>query len=134
MIEWHEKDVLAKEALFFSEFKGTDIVPEFKIEVKGNAYVLKTHKYPYTWGEYSETHDMTKYKPRLAELISKIHDRGILHLDLHSENIVIDPSKDDIRIIDFGESLTMADLGIEPDDISGVIDKCKKIDYDILTE
>lgn len=45
-------------------------------------------------------------KQRITQMIDTLHDAGIVHGDLHRENIVIDTEADgaitDIKIIDFG--------------------------------
>jgi tRNA A-37 threonylcarbamoyl transferase component Bud32 len=46
---------------------------------------------------------------KVGESISKMHDAGVTHRDLHMNNIFVD-KKGNVKIIDFGESLLVKDL------------------------
>lgn len=46
-------------------------------------------------------------------IISKMHQLGIIHGDLHSANIVVSADMDDVRIIDFGYSTYIKSLDDE---------------------
>ncbi len=48
--------------------------------------------------------DVKLYDKEIALQIQKLHNMGILHDDLHGNNIVINPENGDVKIIDFGNS------------------------------
>ncbi len=91
---------------------GADILPPFFIE---NGY-LYTKAYPMTLAAYIEAEGIKSIQ-QLGELATKIddkigalHDLGIVHLDLHTQNIVLDPSTGDVRLIDLGMARWIRDL------------------------
>lgn len=134
-IEWYVKYVDLKEVMLMNELKGTNITPDFEVEKSDSLelpYILKTKKYPYTWEDYESSGFSTQpFKPQLKKLIDKMHDAGVIHHDLHGGNIVLDPETGDVRIIDLGESRTIADIPLN----NGVMDsynKCITFDKDIL--
>lgn len=49
-------------------------------------------------------------RDQIAELTSRLHDLDILHGDLHTRNIVINPKTSVVRLIDFGESKLISSL------------------------
>lgn len=112
----HKKLVYARELEFWKKLEKTDLVPlVISVEKIGKfEYILTTKRYPMTLGFYMEFHpsDQT-YLERLPALISKLHKRGVLHGDLHLCNIVIDPKSKDMRLIDFGGSGWISELGYE---------------------
>ena len=71
-------------------------------------------KYPTTIGQYIDMlneerntfiteSDIGEIAVKIYSLIDTLHSMGILHGDLHAENIVFDPETKDVRIIDFEE-------------------------------
>ncbi len=68
------------------------------ISIEENKVTME--KFPTTLGNYKGK-DISK---KIRRLISKLHDLGIIHGDLHSHNIVVDPSTEEVRLIDYGRS------------------------------
>jgi serine/threonine protein kinase len=50
---------------------------------------------------------------RLNQLITKLHEIGILHNDIYSLNVVYDVSTDRLKFIDFGLSEMITDICLE---------------------
>jgi serine/threonine protein kinase len=97
------------ELQFWKALAKTDIVPLVlsirPAEHDPEYHILKTQRYPVTLGTYLEKNpDDSYYLSRLPCLIGKLHRHGILHGDLHAENVVIDPAKKTMRLIDFDGS------------------------------
>ncbi|MFA6089425.1 MAG: serine/threonine-protein kinase [Candidatus Woesearchaeota archaeon] len=145
MNEWYYKPVDGREVLFMNELKGTGIIPDFEVEINSEnnshyyPYILKTKKYPYTWGEMLEMgYDMTIYKKKLAKLIDLMHEHGIFHNDMHDNNVVVDPDTKDVRIIDLGISMTIFEViddeKTDQDYISDRISREKIMDREILND
>lgn len=91
---------------------GAGILPDFTIE--GNT--LRMHRYPLTLAAYIEQNDITSVEQlgwiaaAIDDKIAALHNLGIVHMDLHTQNIVIDPESGDIRLIDLGMSRWIRDL------------------------
>lgn len=45
----------------------------------------------------------------MVEALRFIHSRGVVHLDIKDENIVVDTRTMDIKIIDFGSGAVLKD-------------------------
>jgi predicted ATPase/signal transduction histidine kinase/class 3 adenylate cyclase/tRNA A-37 threonylcarbamoyl transferase component Bud32 len=61
-------------------------------------------------GRYLETHSLTlveflRLAIQLADILGTIHDRRIIHRDIHPFNIIINPLNLQVKITDFGISL-----------------------------
>ncbi len=91
---------------------GADILPPFFIE-KGYLY---TKAYPMTLAAYIDANDITTVAQlgdiaaTIDDKIGRLHDLGIVHMDLHTQNIVIDPATGDVRLIDLGMARWIRDL------------------------
>jgi tRNA A-37 threonylcarbamoyl transferase component Bud32 len=94
--------------------------PSIFEEKTPNYWIMKTKKYPMTIGKYIDEHNpnIPELEKKIDGLIDILHSHNILHGDLHAENIVIDPSTMDVRIIDFEDGhtkffsdITEADIG-----------------------
>lgn len=89
-----------------------EIVPSFSTK---NG-VLLIERYPMTLAEYIENHDISSVEAlgdiadKIDHMIKLIHSHGILHGDLHTGNIVINPDTRTVRIIDFGESMMITNI------------------------
>jgi len=96
----------------FINMLSDDIFPTY--EITNN--LLNMKKYPMTLFEYQEKNnieneiELDEIPEKINILIDKIHKLGIFHGDLHSNNILIDPSNMEVRIIDFGKSVLIEDL------------------------
>ncbi len=86
------------------------IIPDYVYNSHNNNYTIP--KYPTDLGEYIDknkikSHDELKEKlgfdisKRIDPMITELHENDILHGDLHTKNIVINPDTKDVRIIDF---------------------------------
>lgn len=67
-----------------------------------------------TWDDYFDTYPdeisiIEKYILQLMEVIHYMHSRGIFHMDLKSENILINLEIKTIKIIDFGHAVYQND-------------------------
>lgn len=70
-----------------------------------NKFIIKIEKYPTTLLDYFDNDgDIKQYIPEIKRQIEKMHSLGIIHGDLHGNNIVINPDTNDVRLIDFGKS------------------------------
>ena len=85
---------------------GFGILPDFTVD--GNT--LKMKRYPLTLAAYIEQNDITSIEQlgwitdAIDDKIGRLHELGIVHMDLHTQNIVIDPLAHDVRLIDLGMS------------------------------
>jgi serine/threonine protein kinase len=59
--------------------------------------------------EFSTTDFMDKFFTKLEEFVSRLHERGIYHRDLHEGNIMMDVSSGQPCVIDFGASTYATD-------------------------
>lgn len=88
--------------ILFEQLKHLNIFPEFTMTKSSNSrYMLKMKKYKMTLGQYIDKNHYVDEKiiKIIHMLINKIHEFGILHGDLHAENIVMN-DENDIKIID----------------------------------
>jgi tRNA A-37 threonylcarbamoyl transferase component Bud32 len=118
--EYYLKKVNDHEKKFYEVIKDHQICPDFTFIEKDNEKFVKMKAYDMTLAYYIELNEIFDIQglsdiiPSLNKKISQLHDLNILHVDLHCNNILIDPSysKDgyDIRIIDFDLSRFVDDL------------------------
>ncbi len=107
-----EKTLNPYEKRFTAAVAGAAILPDFTIE----GSTLKMRRYPMTLAAYIEANDITSVEQlgdiaaAIDDKIGRLHDLGIVHMDLHTQNIVIDPESGDVRLIDLGMSRWLADL------------------------
>lgn len=60
--------------------------------------------------------EVKMYLKQLMEALAHMHSRGIMHLDIKSGNILIDPKKKELTLIDFGLSIFyQANMTLETD-------------------
>ena len=68
-------------------------------------------KYPTDLGDYIENNNITSTSElnnmlgfnideKISDMIDELHDYGIIHGDLHENNIVINPTNKDVKFID----------------------------------
>jgi serine/threonine protein kinase len=107
-----EKKLTPRERLMTAAVAGTGILPDFTIE--GDTLMLR--RYPMTLAAYIEANDITTIEQlggvaaAIDDKIGALHELGIVHLDLHTQNIVLDPATGDVRLIDLGMSRFIRDL------------------------
>jgi serine/threonine protein kinase len=122
--EYYLKKVNDRELEFYKIVQGHAIAPDFTIiesnsESKDGNFI-KMKAYDMTLAYYIELNEIFDIQslshiiPSLYKKISQLHDLNIVHVDLHCNNILIDPSHNpqgyDIRIIDFDLSRFIDDL------------------------
>src|SRR5207249_4304070 len=82
--------------------KDENILPKI---LERNQIMISYEKNFFTLHElYESKEDISKYYTKIKELIDKLHNIGIIHGDLNSNNIVINPKTDDVRLINFDKS------------------------------
>lgn len=131
---WYSKITNLHEVLIIHELKNTGVVPDFSIERTSDGIILKTEKYPLNLLQYLRTVASQKQesiKNSLCRAIGIMHSKGIIHGDLHLENVVINPDTQDVKIIDFDCSYLMSNLQ-HCADPHFAIDQAKKNDYNLL--
>lgn len=97
-----------------------DLVPTFV--ASGNDISMK--KFPSTLGDWLDDGGEMKVVESIVDnLILKMHERGIVHCDLHANNIVIVPrSKNpDIRFIDFDEAMYIDEVANSKEAIARIV-------------
>lgn len=102
----HYEKRLNKNELEITQFlQGKNILPDFHIEddilyIEAFDFTLKEYITGNKFYDESELGDIPK---QLNILIDKIHQLGIVHLDIHTGNIVLKKTKQgyDVRLIDF---------------------------------
>ena len=108
----HKKLVDITEYHMYEYFSTLKVAPKI-LNVKAivNMLEIETVKYPMTLSEYVDGGgDLETFQDQISKLIDIIHKNKILHGDLHSNNIVVNPETHDVRIIDFGESRNFNDI------------------------
>lgn len=70
--------------------------------------MIETELYPYILAELP-AEQWPIYKDQILNLVDRLHEAGIYHLDLHEENIVIDDNGT-VKLIDFGLSRFVTEL------------------------
>lgn len=71
----------------------------------GAAFDITLVKYPMTLSGYVDNGgDLKRFQPHIEKLINTIHHNKVLHGDLHSDNIVVNPETNEVKIIDYGRS------------------------------
>jgi serine/threonine protein kinase len=122
--EFYLKKINSREKSFYEMIDGYDIAPEFtlfKDDNDQNFIKMKAYNIcdvSYTLAYYIESNEIIDLEHLehisipLNKKIKKLHDLGIVHVDLHSKNIVIDLSKEspDVYIIDFDMARFVNDL------------------------
>ena len=109
---YFEKQLNPHERRMTAAVAGLGILPDFTVE--GNT--LRMKRYPLTLAAYIEQNDITSVEQldwiasSIDDKIGRLHDLGIVHMDLHTQNIVIDPVAHDVRLIDLGMSRWIRDL------------------------
>ncbi len=101
-----KKRVDKREYEFTKLFSELEIAPPI-LEVKpmGTYFEILLLKYPMTFSEYIDNGgNLEKYRQHIDQLINTIHQHGVIHGDLHSDNIVLNPGTEEIKIIDYGQS------------------------------
>jgi len=82
----------------------------------------------FTWMEFRNFEPIPEKTARkifrdICSAIQYCHQRGIAHRDLKLENILIDPTTYQVKVIDFGLA------SFETEDSAGCVDVCGSLDY-----
>jgi tRNA A-37 threonylcarbamoyl transferase component Bud32 len=120
------KKLNTNEYEFLEKLEYTNIIPTiYDLSHKS----LTDERYETTLEDYIVDNNITKLEqlgiiPTLIyKLIDRIHKLGIVHGDLHTNNIVINTKNNDVRLIDFSESKWVSDM-----------DEACIINYNVLFE
>jgi tRNA A-37 threonylcarbamoyl transferase component Bud32 len=122
--EFYLKKISQREKEFYQHIDGYDIAPEFTIfKDDNNQEFIKMKAYnvgdvSHTLAYYIESNEIINIEHLehltipLHKKIKKLHDLGIVHVDLHTKNILVDLSKEtpNVYIIDFDMSRLINDL------------------------
>ena len=83
----------------------------YKAQPKIDEYIIQLSKYPTDLGDYIENNNITSttelnnmlgfnIDEKISDMIDELHNYGIIHGDLHENNIVINPTSKDVKFID----------------------------------
>lgn len=97
---------------------------------------LKLEKYPMTLLDYIDNGgELTKnIKNNIYSKVRELHKLGIYHGDLHSNNIVIEPETEEIKIIDFERSMLFEDMYEDREEIIKKINSFLEIEFNTVEE
>jgi serine/threonine protein kinase len=71
-------------------------------------YILATHN-----PREQLRHDCLDFFWQLLLAVGYLHDKGVAHLDLKLENIIVDPLRRQLKLIDFGQAIVFRDNDTE---------------------
>jgi serine/threonine protein kinase len=115
-IYYYEKEIKEREKEFYKRVKDSNITPNFIFLIKDDKEYVRIEEYGITLAYYIESNEIWDLKClshiilKLNEQIQKLHDLGIVHIDLHSKNILLNPSSFEVKLIDFDLSRFIDDL------------------------
>lgn len=113
------KEVTFRELKFTLKAEEAGVAPEI-FGYSGHSIAMK--KYRWTLATYIEDmgHPFSgTLKNSIGTLVEKLHTIGILHGDLHPNNIVLN-SEEDVKLIDFGSSYHVEEID---DEVLGTLSK-----------
>jgi|ERR1019366_1688827 serine/threonine protein kinase len=107
----HSKLVSQREYNLYKLAHDLGITPEIlSIEEVDDEILLSTALYPYTLALlYKLGRDTHAIELDVMYLLSRLHNKGIIHGDVHGANIVIS-LEGNVRLIDFGDSFYMHEM------------------------
>jgi serine/threonine protein kinase len=119
--EFYIKKLNSNEKKFYEHIYESDIAPEFSFfkDEKDDDYIKMksfgtTLAYYIDLNEFMNIECLSHILIPLNKKIQKLHDLGIVHIDLHTKNILVDwvgdSNKMDVKIIDFDLSRFVDDL------------------------
>lgn len=91
-----------------------DISPKITGSIRDNNFILSIERYEKTL--YNIPRDQwSRYTDQIINLLERLHLIGIYHGDFSEENVVINTSTNEVRLIDFGLSgyIDNIDLSLE---------------------
>jgi tRNA A-37 threonylcarbamoyl transferase component Bud32 len=87
--------------------KARPLLPRF--QVFGGS--VRLERYPMTLGNWlDEGGNVNLVEERIKKMVDDLHGLGILHGDLHAENIAINPETMDMRLIDLDGAYYIEEL------------------------
>lgn len=108
----HTKKMKPSELFIYKKCSQAGISPRIlSVTSHGRDKLVTTEAYPTTLLAYAKSgNTVTEELAHHIDLqIQKLHDLGVIHGDLHGNNILLNPGSDEpenvVKIIDFGESL-----------------------------
>lgn len=118
--EFYIKKLSISEKKFYERIYDSDIAPEFSFfkNESGDDFI-KMKSFGMTLAYYIDINEILNLDQighiiiSLNDKIKKLHDLGIVHIDLHTKNILIDwidSTKMEVKIIDFDLSRFVDDL------------------------
>jgi serine/threonine protein kinase len=126
------KCVSSQTAKFLTVLVGTNILPKFTLERSKEKWYVETVKYPTDLGDYIDSlgpnessfdlHAFDQIADKVHGLVDALHQKGILHGDLHAKNIVLDPATMDVRIIDLDADRTRPISELTEDDVETYVE------------
>jgi tRNA A-37 threonylcarbamoyl transferase component Bud32 len=115
----YRKRIREKELFFLKEAEKLNVTPKIiNVTPCDDESILEQQRYPCTLFNI-DIKDREKYISPITALIKRLHENGIVHGDIHEENIVIDDN--DVKLIDFGFSKYIKDITVK-DIIDGMYD------------
>jgi serine/threonine protein kinase len=75
-------------------------------KLEDNRYEITSERYPLTLLKIPEE-ERAIYTNKIKNKVKKLHSLGIIHGDIHEDNIVVNREKDKVGLIDFGLSKNM---------------------------
>jgi serine/threonine protein kinase len=101
------------EYTLFMKAHALNLTPKFVVSSRvqnTNTILLTMQRYPQTFKQLTRGEQFTML-PFVKSAITKLHKEAlILHCDLHPNNIVVDFSRRDVRIIDFEDACEFKDF------------------------
>ena len=106
LLSTRKKVVTQRELNFYICAKDESPLIKQIIQMYGDYSQLITENFPMTLSEYVDQKmgGLDTLKIQIKNLISELHKKKIIHGDLHSSNIVINPLTNSIKLIDYGRS------------------------------
>jgi len=94
-----------KEAQIYKIASDNGISPKITsiVEIESSVFKLGMKLYPIVLINVIES-DRYRYQQKIMDKVSELHQLGILWIDIHEENVVIDEF-DNVKLIDFGFSI-----------------------------
>lgn len=117
-MNYTKHNITTKEVEITSLASANDIAPKL---VSSDEKSITLQAWPSTLIEIP-LNEWIFYKDVTVNNLRKLHSLGIIHGDLSEENIVVDPSTKDAKLIDFGMSKYVSSIDIEEFNVNNDFD------------